>query len=211
MELATVEPVKGPLWWKTQDRETRLQQKIRSGMKYEDIAAELGTSLGSICAKANRLGINRGGPECGRGRGQPPQPFFWHGKPVSEAREPADGVYLEIEARQKAEADFRGSVTVSLVDSDDHHCRFVIGDPTKGRICGVRRKPGSFYCKEHHARCTSQITEAQLAARRENSQHATASARWRALYIRKFTSGMAKEAMWCVDIRTLEMDHPAPT
>lgn len=146
MELATVEAPRGARWWKAENREDRLRHRIRSGMKYEDIAVDLGTSLGSVCAKADRLGI---------GRGQPPQPFFWHGKPTSEAKEPTDGVYQEIEARQKAEAEFRDGLTISLVDSDDHHCRFVIGDPAKGRICGVRRKPGSFYCKEHHARCAS--------------------------------------------------------
>ncbi len=42
----------------------------------------------------------------------------------------------------------------SIIDLEPHHCRWPIGEPTRG-FCGDRRVPGSSYCACHTARSVS--------------------------------------------------------
>lgn len=43
----------------------------------------------------------------------------------------------------------------TLLELENHHCRYIVGDPMVGDYfyCGAVQKDGSSYCAEHHARC----------------------------------------------------------
>ncbi len=71
-------------------------------------------------------------------------------------REP-DPAFLGIGIRQRQEASYRQGRTVHLEQLEDHHCRFVIGDPTAKQFCGVRRHGRSSYCAEHASRCSGAV------------------------------------------------------
>lgn len=56
-------------------------------------------------------------------------------------------------ARIQAEAAARQDVVRvrSILDLEPHHCRWPIGEPTRG-FCGHRKAPGTSYCEAHLAR-----------------------------------------------------------
>jgi GcrA cell cycle regulator len=43
---------------------------------------------------------------------------------------------------------------VSFAQLEDHHCRFIPGEPTDG-FCGLDKVPGTSYCGGHLQRCTT--------------------------------------------------------
>lgn len=45
---------------------------------------------------------------------------------------------------------------IALLDLEPHHCRWPIGDPTRG-YCGHAKVPGSSYCAGHLARAVTNI------------------------------------------------------
>ncbi len=190
MELAT-ETRCGAKWWKMNNREATLKGLIARGERYEDVAVKMETTVGSICAKASRLKI---------GRGQPPQPFFWHGKPTPLSPEAPDRAYHEIMARQKREAAERRGFTVKIEKLEPHHCRFPIGDPRHQQCCGIRRVPGSPYCAEHAARCVGQ-------ERGPSAGLYSTPGGWTRVH---GGSQSGADHIWIADARTFEIHEPEP-
>jgi hypothetical protein len=141
--------VSGAKWWAMNNREERLRQAVKAGRHFRDIAADLGKPVSAICGKVHRMGIGPGRPNYYPALKAPR---------AEKAFMPPDMEYFRIEKRAKEEAERRAGLTVSLVDSEDHHCRFVIGEPSAGQICGVRRHRGLPYCQEHAAVCYGTTT-----------------------------------------------------
>lgn len=155
MELATATTSgtrKGAKWWKADGswREQRLRQRIGEGYLYDEIASELGCTVGMVCGKAGRMNAGHGAEK------RNALAFLWRPKNQAPPREP-DPAFLGISARQRQEAGQRLGVTVHLEKLEDHHCRFVIGDPSERKFCGVRRQGKSSYCAEHAERCSAQL------------------------------------------------------
>jgi hypothetical protein len=148
MELATASArvISGAKWWQMQNREARLVTAVRAGRQFKDIARELGTGTSAICGKVHRMGIGPGRPNYYPGLKAPKAE-------KKQAFAPPDVEFFRIDRAMKEEANRRQGLTVALVDSEDHHCRFVIGEPSDGQICGVRRHKGLPYCSEHAALC----------------------------------------------------------
>ena len=49
---------------------------------------------------------------------------------------------------------------VSFIDLEDHHCRFIPGDPApphEKQFCGAERRRGSAYCNVHAIRCGESV------------------------------------------------------
>lgn len=143
---------KGAKWWKADGswREQRLRQRIGEGYLYDEIASELGCTVGMVCGKAGRMNAGHGAEK------RNALAFLWRPKNQAPPREP-DPAFLGISMRQKMEARQRASVTVHLEKLEDHHCRFVIGDPSERKFCGVRRQGKSSYCAEHAERCSGRL------------------------------------------------------
>lgn len=127
--------------------EIKLVGWVKMGVPYPDIANRLGTSVGAVCGKVHRMGI-------GRGPRKPDRLYLKAKRPRNPQLTP-DAAYFEIMERQEKEAQARQGLTVTLDTSEDHHCRYVIGDPTKRQLCGAQRIAGTPYCQEHAALCLS--------------------------------------------------------
>ena len=207
MELATATSGgrKGARWWKADGswREQRLRQRIGEGYLYDEIASELGCTVGMVCGKADRMRV-------GRGAEKRPLAILWPKRQEVAPREP-DPSFLSISARQRHEAGCRGALTVHLEKLESHHCRFVIGDPAERRFCGVRRKSGSSYCPEHAERCSGQLTAVERDARAQCFVGRGWQHRGTKAPMNSRSSG--GDYLWNINVHTLEIPdarEPAP-
>lgn len=179
--------------WKAAAATDELRRMVDLRIPYPDIGKRLGISVGAVCGKVHRLGI-------GKGPHKPDRLFVRPSKPKRPQIEP-DAAYLEIIERQKQEAiDCRG-LTIALEKADPHHCRYVIGDPTKRQLCGAHRHMGTPYCEDHAKLCLSPIS---LKTRNAASE-AAAKRPWRGFPYYYLTLGAP------IDARTFEeADAPEP-
>lgn len=142
--------------WRSNAAVDTLRRYVDMRVPYPDIARRLGTTTGSVCGKVHRLKIGKG----------PRDPDRLYVK-ASKAKKPQltpDAAYFAIMERQKEEAEARQGLTIALETSEDHHCRYVIGDPAHRQLCGIRRVAGTPYCEEHGALCLSTLsTESRRA------------------------------------------------
>ncbi len=135
--------------WQASNNVDELKRMVDLGIPYPDIAQRLGITVGSVCGKVHRLGIGKGPPK--------PDRLFIRPKSKQPPTEP-DAAFFEIMERQQAEVAYRGNATIALEALEDHHCRYVIGEPADGRLCGVKRHDGTPYCEDHARGCYSPVT-----------------------------------------------------
>lgn len=142
----------GRKWWKEHGREQALIYLVGVlDLSYPETAKRLGTTPGSICGKANRLGIGKGP----RTRERCADAIFL--KPTAKPSKlvphaAPDHVYAKVIKRHDDEAARR--VGIPMHKLEDRHCRFPIGDPANNHYCGFTRKRGA-YCQHHADRCFS--------------------------------------------------------
>lgn len=202
MELATqhVTPNRGGnRWWKMEDREPRLQHLVELKVPYPDIAGRLGTSTGAICGKVSRMGI---------GKGPLAKPTFVKPAVRTPVALEADSDHAHIIARQQAEASTRHGV--QLEDLEEHHCRFVLGEPAEMRFCGAPKarwegKKRSAYCPFHDKRCRSIVgvdTRDRIAA--------AVPATVRAGFAQRHNNWTPPQHRFVVDVRSLEVTDDRP-
>ncbi len=122
------------------------------GLGYDEIADRLETTVGAVCGKVSREGIGRGKLSSHE------TSAFIGSRPAVVEKDDVDPLFLAIMAAQAEEAERRGAITLALEDAEDHHCSYVIGDPSRRRVCGVARLPGLSYCQEHADRCKGVAT-----------------------------------------------------
>jgi hypothetical protein len=138
------------MYWTNSEIST-LETCVALNIPYSQAAHRCGKSLGAFCAKVKRLGI---------GKGPKGQKFAYRKTRRQQERalmdNSQDEAFLAIMADQALEAEHRQGHTIALDRADQHHCTFVIGEPSARQCCGVRRLPGQAYCQEHHKRCFTQ-------------------------------------------------------
>lgn len=183
--------------WRSNAAVDTLTKYVHMRVPYPDIAKRMGTTTGAICGKVHRLGI-------GKGPRNPDRLYLRATKPAKAQMVP-DAAYFEIMERQEEEAEARQGLTVMLDTSEDHHCRYIIGDPTKRQMCGARRHAGTPYCEEHAALCLSTISlESRHAMGKNKHQHP-------AMYLRSIYPSTGAGERVAVDYRTFEeADAPEP-
>lgn len=135
--------------WQADNAVNELKRMVDLRIPYPDIGRRFGVSTGAVCGKVNRLGIGKGPHK--------PDRLFMRAKKSAKPTLVPDAAHFEIMERQEGEAQRRQGTTIILEASEDHHCRYVIGDPTRRQLCGVRRYSGSPYCEEHARLCSSQV------------------------------------------------------
>lgn len=131
----------------TEDRVDDLRDMVQNDVPYDIIAEKLETTVGSVCGKVARLGIGKG---ITKGSIKPAsrRPTYGGGG------RPPNHDYDEVIDLQADEAR-RPSITVSWDDAGEHHCKFIVGDSRRARVCAHHRVPGLPYCEHHATRCLS--------------------------------------------------------
>jgi GcrA cell cycle regulator len=156
------------LTW-TPERVAKLKRLHEDGFSRAQIAQELGTSKSAIHGKLHRLGLS---------------------KPVSVAQEQHQLARRTAERprkkrARKAQADKPAEppktkpkpaplpprqpqdiARVRLLDAEDHHCRFIPGEPSEMMFCGDQVVPGTSYCKHHLERCRNSSNEPRQPLKR---------------------------------------------
>lgn len=128
----------------TEVRVAALRQLWADGHSAREIADELGTTRNGILGKAFRLALAR------RKSGPPPVP-----EPVKDRRHPQ---YVPPKHGPRPPQPPRPAPVVTamrrltLVDLENHHCRFPIGEPQhKGfYFCAADKAEGQVYCEAHY-------------------------------------------------------------
>lgn len=154
----------------SQERVASLIKYWGEGLSYSQIARVLGGGLtrNAVTGKVMRLGLptrKKQAPCQFAGRitsqlknGRPP----WPRKPVVFNKTTATPTLKPDDALAAiAAASVNDVARVSLNDLDTHHCRFPVGEVGQSGFgfCGSDAIPGLPYCKDHAARCFSQVTQ----------------------------------------------------
>lgn len=115
------------------------------------ISITIGRTRNAVIGRANRLkltprAVSRHAPKPGAGRPRP--------RRSRELRRKQQKYIQDFKVALKRMEGVELKEGVNLVDLEEHHCRFIAGDPLKGGVfCGQEKREGSSYCPEHHAFC----------------------------------------------------------
>lgn len=133
----------------TDERVKAVKKLWGEGLSASLIASRLGgVTRNAVIGKVTRLGL-------------PPRSVSVRKiyKPI-HARHPMGKVRLKttlrpppMESKPLPPVQVDDVARVALVDLEPHHCRFPVGEPTKG-FCGLRKIEGTSYCQGHLQRCT---------------------------------------------------------
>lgn len=118
-----------------QDADLRLIQLRASGRTFEEVAMELGRSIGSVLGRAHRLGIG-------------PSDRSRTNTDTAALRRVARPPRLEREPLPPQPVGGPEPLNVALADAADDQCRFMAGEPSEG-MCGHQVAPGHPYCRWH--------------------------------------------------------------
>jgi hypothetical protein len=105
----------------TEERDTQLRKLRDQGFTFDDIAAKLDTTKGSVIGRAGRLGL--------LGRSQPVRRHVYHRAVASTPLLPSVG-------------------PVALLDLEPHQCRWPVNDAPY-LFCAGTKIDGSSYCGRH--------------------------------------------------------------
>jgi GcrA cell cycle regulator len=132
----------------TTERIARLKRHIDDGMSCAQIAREIGLSRNAVIGKINRLGLSR------LGSARSGQPQRTGGATVTRARRPLLSVLRAMPELALAEASAEGAGRCSLLELQQWHCRWPMGDPhAEGfGFCGNTPIAGLPYCAPHARR-----------------------------------------------------------
>jgi len=119
--------------WNADSVET-LKTMLASGRTSREIAAALGVTRNAVIGKSRRIGLNwaarKGKPRkrpLRRPRKRKPLPFIARFR--IKPRKPSGPVHFK--------------------NLEDHHCRWIPGEPSTQLYCGAERVQGSSYCGMH--------------------------------------------------------------
>jgi GcrA cell cycle regulator len=142
----------------TEERVDVLIALWREGYSASVISARLDgvVSRSAVIGKVHRLGLAR--HTTSRRKPPRPSPLVAEHKRRTATREQRARARADFDAlrRQLDAADRAIPATImSVIDLEDHHCRYPIGKPaTPGfGFCGGQRVPGISYCAAHARRC----------------------------------------------------------
>jgi GcrA cell cycle regulator len=141
-------PASNATW--TSERIEQLRSCVGSGMTCSQIAAAIGVSRNAVIGKIHRLGLSSGRPAGASSRVSCP-PRSRHPRGPTQRR-----LLRLAYARAPLDEIMSGMVVISahpcsLVDIDQHQCRWPIGDPasTNFLFCGNDAIAGFAYCVGH--------------------------------------------------------------
>lgn len=147
----------------TRDRLDELRRLMALGWSSGKIGEAMGVSRNAVIGKGSRLGLRFGDVSgqdrqriVAKGGRQKPKFFGRESKFESRPAPPPKGKSLPPQltdgevARLAAIPDTVG--VASLLDLEDHHCRYPVGEPTRG-FCGQTQVGGLPYCPKHANRC----------------------------------------------------------
>jgi GcrA cell cycle regulator len=119
----------------TEDQVLALTDLWKRGITVAKIAAELGTTVGSITGKTSRLGLPR------------------RPSPIKGCK-----IYAKRRVRLPKNAK-------TMFDLKDDQCRYPHNNPGDKdfHFCGKKIKPGSVYCPQHHRLCYSKIETRKMS------------------------------------------------
>jgi GcrA cell cycle regulator len=162
--MATIEPtIEAHATWTT-ERVALLKNGIAAGLSCAQIAREIGVSRNAVIGKANRLGLSRVksataavlrdaryAGSSGRGRtqraGVPNGARTRHAASQRTLR----AVWAKPESFLDLEAPQPGANRCSLLELQQWHCRWPMGDPASENFgfCGCKPAGDLPYCPEH--------------------------------------------------------------
>ena len=134
-----------------------LREMFHEGRHGSEIASELGRSRDSVIGKLRRLGLKRG-------KSQPVKRKETRFSLASTVN-PTDNGSRRAPYVPKADEEQPERLSC-LFDLEANSCRWPFGDPRQPDFgfCGADRKPGSSYCRTHHAVAYKQADEDVEAA-----------------------------------------------
>jgi GcrA cell cycle regulator len=128
-----------PVDW-TEDRVAELRRLWLENHTAREIADHFGTTRNGILGKAFRLALAR------RKSGPPPVP-----EPVKDRRSPQYVPPVPKPKPPRPVPVVTAMRRLKLVELENHHCRFPIGNPASPvfRFCAADRRSGATYCPTH--------------------------------------------------------------
>lgn len=144
----------------TDERIKKLKLLYESGYSCSNIAERLGgVTRNAVIGKIHRMNLPLRGNEIPKIRKKisrrKPNPYAWERAHTPRSAKAVNASPADLEDLANIEARQANDVArTSFVDLEDHHCRFIVGDP-KGEhgYCGQERVHGLPYCKHHALRC----------------------------------------------------------
>ena len=137
-------PAVTPRKWWTDERCARLKELWLAGVKMRLCAAALGTTVGSVAGRLDRMGLyhNSSRPK--------PEPKVRTKRPVpwSERKK-----YYQNRARPTPMAKEPDSRNLTFVQLEQNDCRYPVTADSPFLFCGNPQAEGSSYCAHHHHMC----------------------------------------------------------
>lgn len=138
-------------WW-TDERIAQLEELWKAGWSARQIKMKMGcVSRSAVIGKVHRLGLAPRGARTplldNRHRSKRVRtPKHLRNKPTAFQ---AFVAALPVEPAPPPAQDI---ARVAFGDLEAHHCRWVIGEPSRGQCCGCDKVPGLPYCADHARR-----------------------------------------------------------
>lgn len=137
-------------WW-TDERVDEFRQMIKGGYSSGEIASAMGNTREAVCGKAHRMGLQLREGNLGPTRGRAkPKPERARVQQMQPERRPFLAITDDTLAKMAAVPDV--ARVASILELEDHHCKYPIGASPAG-FCGSARVTGLPYCKTHSVRC----------------------------------------------------------
>lgn len=127
----------------------------RFNMSLSDIGRHLGRSRNAVAGKAARLGIKTTALHHSRMITQALVKAHATGKYANRQFKHIKTTFVKggrAESQHMKEPDvgILNGIGVKMGEIENHHCKWVVGDPSEFTCCGNRRLEGSPYCESHH-------------------------------------------------------------